>query len=202
MDFEDHFTSHEYRGLYWTNFESFVEECNPSPECNQSSIIDDDTVPKISHSLSGDTEGALDEPNEEFEHRPVEGTLDDDGVYVEQLQNDKIRIGSDNFGNLMPKATQVMDYLHRDDKFSNICIWDFVAQVDKVKKSKKNKKTNWENMDDDETCYDDDIDDNEDELTNDTMLEDDTDNLENLDEMDIDETSQNTAFWRATNRGL
>ncbi|KAG1851020.1 hypothetical protein C8R48DRAFT_750064 [Suillus tomentosus] len=115
MDFEDHFTSHEYRGLYWTNFESFVEECNPSPD----------------HSHSGDTEGALDEPNEEFEHRPVEGTLDDDGVYVEQLQNDEIRIGSDNFGNLVPKATQVMDYLHRDDKFSNICIWDFVAQVDK-----------------------------------------------------------------------
>jgi len=25
MDFEDHFTSHEYHHLYWTNFESFIE---------------------------------------------------------------------------------------------------------------------------------------------------------------------------------
>ncbi|KAG2030249.1 hypothetical protein BDR03DRAFT_812795, partial [Suillus americanus] len=33
MDFEDHFTSHEYRRLYWTNFESFIEKCSPSPEC-------------------------------------------------------------------------------------------------------------------------------------------------------------------------
>ncbi|KAG1738070.1 hypothetical protein EDD22DRAFT_766457, partial [Suillus occidentalis] len=35
MDFEDHFTSHEYRRLYWTNFESFIEKCNPSPECSK-----------------------------------------------------------------------------------------------------------------------------------------------------------------------
>ncbi|KAJ8582754.1 hypothetical protein M405DRAFT_692838, partial [Rhizopogon salebrosus TDB-379] len=33
MDFEDHFTSHQYRNIYWTNFKSFIEQCSPSPEC-------------------------------------------------------------------------------------------------------------------------------------------------------------------------
>ncbi|KAG2368149.1 hypothetical protein BDR07DRAFT_1448479 [Suillus spraguei] len=90
MDFEDHFTSHEYRSLYWTNFESFVEKCKN-----------------------------LDKHDKELEDRPVEGTLDDD------------KISSDNFGNLVPKVAQVMDYLHQHEKFNNICVWDFIAQVDK-----------------------------------------------------------------------
>ncbi|SJL16803.1 uncharacterized protein ARMOST_20332 [Armillaria ostoyae] len=33
MDFEDHFKSHEFQGLYWTSFESYVNAQNPSPEC-------------------------------------------------------------------------------------------------------------------------------------------------------------------------
>ncbi|KAG1847645.1 hypothetical protein DFJ58DRAFT_717148 [Suillus subalutaceus] len=102
MDFEDHFTSPEYRGLYWTNFESFVE--------------------KTTHNYDDDTKGNLDGHDEELEDRPVEGTLDDDGVYVEQLQNDEIRISSDKFGNHVPKAVQLMDYLHQDEKFNNISV--------------------------------------------------------------------------------
>ncbi len=33
MDFEDHFKSNEFQGLYWTSFESYVNTQNPSPEC-------------------------------------------------------------------------------------------------------------------------------------------------------------------------
>ncbi|KAK0437114.1 uncharacterized protein EV420DRAFT_1623444 [Desarmillaria tabescens] len=34
MDFEDHFTSHEYQGLYWGSFEQYIEKQDPSPECS------------------------------------------------------------------------------------------------------------------------------------------------------------------------
>ncbi|KAG1779165.1 hypothetical protein EV702DRAFT_1195672 [Suillus placidus] len=141
MDFEDHFTSHEYRRLYLTNFESFVEQCSPSPECNRpSSVID--TV-KAAENHENDTDNILDAADEDLDlqQKPVERALDNDEIYVEQLQNDEIRIDSDNFGNLIPKVAQVMDYLHLDEKFNNICVWDFVAQVDKVKISRKNKKS-------------------------------------------------------------
>ncbi|KIM73508.1 hypothetical protein PILCRDRAFT_26648, partial [Piloderma croceum F 1598] len=33
MDFEDHFTSHSFRKLYWTSFESYLNQQEPSPEC-------------------------------------------------------------------------------------------------------------------------------------------------------------------------
>ncbi|KAF8198385.1 hypothetical protein K438DRAFT_1672556, partial [Mycena galopus ATCC 62051] len=33
LDFQDHFTSHTYRNLYWTSFENFINREDPSPEC-------------------------------------------------------------------------------------------------------------------------------------------------------------------------
>ncbi|KAF8204728.1 hypothetical protein BJ912DRAFT_820469, partial [Pholiota molesta] len=33
MDYEDHFTSHKYRNLFWTSFESFINREMPSLEC-------------------------------------------------------------------------------------------------------------------------------------------------------------------------
>jgi len=35
MEYEDHFTSHEYCNLYWTSFEAFLNKQDPSPECYQ-----------------------------------------------------------------------------------------------------------------------------------------------------------------------
>jgi hypothetical protein len=64
------------------------------------------------HNNVNETEGTLDEQENELDHRPVKGTLNDEGVYIEQLQNNEIRIGSDKFRNVIPKVTQVMDYLH------------------------------------------------------------------------------------------
>ena len=33
MDFEDHFTSHEYQNLYWTSFEKHINNEDLSPDC-------------------------------------------------------------------------------------------------------------------------------------------------------------------------
>ncbi len=33
LDFEDHFKSHEFQGLYWTSFEAYINAQCPSPEC-------------------------------------------------------------------------------------------------------------------------------------------------------------------------
>ncbi|KAJ6457648.1 hypothetical protein C8R45DRAFT_772273, partial [Mycena sanguinolenta] len=33
MGFEDHFTSHRFNNLYWTGFEKFINDEDPSPEC-------------------------------------------------------------------------------------------------------------------------------------------------------------------------
>ncbi|KAH7931395.1 hypothetical protein BV22DRAFT_977647, partial [Leucogyrophana mollusca] len=33
LDYEDHFTSHSYRNFFWGNFERYIEQSDPSPEC-------------------------------------------------------------------------------------------------------------------------------------------------------------------------
>ncbi len=38
MDYGDHYTSHEYRNLYWDCLEKFINDEMPSPECYQSEI--------------------------------------------------------------------------------------------------------------------------------------------------------------------
>ena len=142
MDFKDHFTSHQYRNIYWTNFESFVEQCNPSPECYMSSLSETATENEETHNFESDSDSDDSETTEDVD---VEDTchnnINEQSLHIEQVQNDEIKIGTDQFGNLVPKAAQVMDYLHRDRHFADICVWDFVAQIDKVRKS-KSKQTN------------------------------------------------------------
>ena len=42
LDFEDHFTSHQFNGLFWTTFEASVESEDPSPECYNQKSVDDE----------------------------------------------------------------------------------------------------------------------------------------------------------------
>jgi len=112
MDFEDHFTSYQYHNLYWMNFESFVEQCCPSPEGHQSYKTTTGDNSEATHNNCDRTETASEQSDEELPQNIIEGNLNDEDVYIEQLQNDEIRIDSNNFGNIIPKATQVMDYLY------------------------------------------------------------------------------------------
>jgi hypothetical protein len=110
-----------------------------------------DTI-RDTDSDENDIEKTLHADNEDLDlqQKLVKGSLDNNEIYVEQLQNNEIRIDSDNFGNLRSKAAQVMDYLYRDKKFNNICICDFVAQVDKVKNNRKSKKLQADDVDSDD----------------------------------------------------
>lgn len=37
MDYEDHFTSHKFRNLYWTSFKKWLNDEDPAPECYSTS---------------------------------------------------------------------------------------------------------------------------------------------------------------------
>ncbi|KAJ7811873.1 hypothetical protein B0H13DRAFT_2472163 [Mycena leptocephala] len=39
MEYEDHFTSHEYISLYWTSLEGHINKEDPSPECYPASTV-------------------------------------------------------------------------------------------------------------------------------------------------------------------
>ncbi|KAJ7649265.1 hypothetical protein B0H17DRAFT_1163738 [Mycena rosella] len=61
MDFEDHFTSHKFNNLYWTGFEKFINEEDPSPECYRKPTPQDIGVES---NAANDDESPDFEPNE------------------------------------------------------------------------------------------------------------------------------------------
>jgi hypothetical protein len=133
MDFEDHFTSHEYQNLYWTSFEKLINDEDPSPDCYK-------TVP-VGKDKQGQSENCsvniIDPSNIEFEDG-LDDNANPSQMTDEMDENDdEIGVAVDQIGNLVAKAGQVADYQLRDVCLNDICVWDFVAQVEKIKKGQR-----------------------------------------------------------------
>jgi len=63
-------------------------------------------------------------------------------VEEDELAEDEVIISSNNDGELTPRASQVTDYRLRSTVFKNLTLWDFIAQIDKVKRISRKKKEN------------------------------------------------------------
>ncbi|KAJ6527536.1 hypothetical protein B0H19DRAFT_969685 [Mycena capillaripes] len=104
MDYEDHFTSHKFNSLYWTSFEKFINDEDPSPECYRSKV---ESLPEASTVES------------ELETEPVEPEGDDapdifTAVHsvnesIEESEHvDDITLIFDNVGRILPSANQFL----------------------------------------------------------------------------------------------
>ncbi|KAJ7157743.1 hypothetical protein C8R46DRAFT_818648, partial [Mycena filopes] len=101
MDFEDHFTSHEYVNLFWTSFEGFINGEDPSPECYKKATSSDLF------------------PIEEEEHSDsVVENPDEHKVAADE--NDLIHVTFDSSGKIKPTANQACDYQKRGDALENV----------------------------------------------------------------------------------
>ncbi|KAJ7257460.1 hypothetical protein C8J57DRAFT_960508, partial [Mycena rebaudengoi] len=128
MDFEDHFTSHSYRNLYWTSFESFINDELPSPECY--------TKKHRGKSRKTDTDETTQDDNAESESEPDsdgdEAEVDDSPFLNDLVQpntlehstdeNDEIRVSIDGSGKLVPMGSQLADYQKRGDELTDVCV--------------------------------------------------------------------------------
>lgn len=138
MDYEDHFTSHSYRNLYWTSFESFINTEEPSPECYIVNPIMPESEPTIPETFSD-----IDSVNEmtrtdQYQDNAIPDT-DNSEIEVDPLNNylldPELTIHASPSGELVAKAAQVADYQLRGKKLDQFCVWDFISLVDKVPKS-------------------------------------------------------------------
>jgi hypothetical protein len=109
-DYGDHYSSHRFKPLFWTSFESYVDKLTPPSNRGGSTRSEQDT--------SGD---ATDEDwNEDV-------PLDE-----EDLQQDEVLLGkTDDDRGLETQPSQCTDYLLRGKGFESISLWDFVAGVNK-----------------------------------------------------------------------
>ena len=103
--------SHKFRHLYWTSFETYLD---------RTCIVPGNTSP-----LHSNTDGVFEEERE---------PTTEDAV----AENDYLRVAVNDEGELVSRGDQVADYIYRSSKLDDVSLWDFVAQVEKIKKIKKN----------------------------------------------------------------
>lgn len=115
LDLEDHFTSHDFRHLYWPSFESYINRQLPSPECYASSSNESPVIDTMI--------------NRQEDYDMVDLTAG-------ESNDDYLRLAVNDKGELSPKGDQVADYVHRGQQLGDVNLWDFVCQVDKLKKRK------------------------------------------------------------------
>jgi hypothetical protein len=111
MDFEDHFTSHEYRNVFWKSFEIYVDRVLPLKPMEQTHVNADDTDPDSELSSTVDSE--------------------EEAGYGIDIQ-DEVGIASNLSGEVIPKNGQVLDYMRRGKDLEQISLWEYVARIQKL----------------------------------------------------------------------
>lgn len=122
MDYEDHFTSHEFGLLFWASFERFVNHSDPLPVCDQAAertgeSRDDDESSEV------EIEEGVDERGSGWPSSEVLGGEDEE---------EEVSITVDRDGEVAELADQVSDYVWRPEEMSELCLWDVVAKTEKV----------------------------------------------------------------------
>ena len=113
MDFEDHFTSHEYRSIFWRSFEIYIDRVLPLK------------------TKSG-TECYAEDVGTEFTDLPDEN-VDEEGALEVQ---DEVGVTTNLAGEIVPKNNQILDYMRRGNQLARISLWEYVARVQKLTKKR------------------------------------------------------------------
>jgi hypothetical protein len=158
MDFEDHFTSHKFNNLYWTGFEKFINDEDPSPECYR----------KVSK-VVGTSNGHLDQAHQSDEEADapeplLPGTLSEDSELldpstelVDVTCEDELTLEFGPTGRVKLSANQISDYQNRGSLLEHVSVWEFITRVEKTSKAAAKRKHR-EALNNDEVDPDDELD--------------------------------------------
>ncbi|KAI0731009.1 hypothetical protein C8Q76DRAFT_586624, partial [Earliella scabrosa] len=95
--YDDRFTSHSFRNLYWPSAERYLDRLSPSPECSY-----------ISHSKQAD------DPGPDYCRGDADQELADDLEERDDMdEDDDIVVGHTDNGELYELGSQLTDYLYR-----------------------------------------------------------------------------------------
>ena len=129
MQYEDHFTSHEFSNVYWASFERCVDRDEPMKRRDQDTAEEGEACEDVNVSDNED-----DEHNDEGHSRSDDetpGVCDrNESPDIEDEDEVAISIGDD--GAVKERADQVCDYTCRPRELSGYCLWDFVAKTVKI----------------------------------------------------------------------
>lgn len=143
LEYEDHFTSHDYKQLYWATAEDHLNELSPSPECyvrpqctrrphcTASKSVNNDA--ELSPHYAEDIEeSAMDEVEDEIHDDHSDGDDSEDELDDIELV-DEVTVSTDaQSGSIVPHGSQLQDYIYRPSELEDMSYWDFIAQTEKV----------------------------------------------------------------------
>ena len=153
MEYGDHYTSHEFKNLYWTAFEKFINDEDPSPECYGQSDSEDQTASHL-HNIEADH---IETNNEGIPNEIDHSENIDENSITETVNDDEIAIKVNHIGELIAHTSQIVDYQQRSQVLNDLNLWNTIAQAEKVKKNRdrrsktsEDENNNYENEADDE----------------------------------------------------
>ena len=148
LDNGDHYTSHQFKPLYWQNFVQYInhffrdvsmdnDETQNAPICetarspeSQRNTMHSDVASEIFAPVNmqrNDVHGSLSsdmlESDADIERNNLQDLLSDP---LTGTLSDVATV-FDRAGNLIPKTTHVADYVYRPDIMQDVCLWDFLS---------------------------------------------------------------------------
>ena len=173
MDFEDHFTSHNFANVFWTSFEAFVNTNDESPECYSSKQyrktnvdVTDILEKKIDHANKSELFPQVNDTATEIEDENELETINEEHTELNAAYDDEVILCTNSDGDIIPKTSVVEDYIYRGEKLSDLSVWDYFSRIEKIRKNKDKKKKlidldnadTYSDMSDTSDCEDDCID--------------------------------------------
>ena len=142
----DHYTSHNFRNLYWTGFEASINNEKPSPECykvqNHASMeqtndvmniaVDDDDLEQNRPGDQQEKTSCDEVGSKTGDDSDDHGDDDDDS---QSADVDDVHLSFSGTGRVFERSSQVEDYQFRSEQLNDISVWDFVSTVDQKAKS-------------------------------------------------------------------
>ena len=137
MDFEDHFTSHSYRNLYWTSFENIIRKCEATVTNNNPSLTNEQQNEcDIENNANLGSDVEEDDNSDEDDNETEDLELINETSGNQDLNDHNVNISTDQNGQLIAQhSDQVIDYVLRGQPLSDMNLWMFMAQIQKVRRS-------------------------------------------------------------------
>ena len=122
LDHGDHYTSHSYRCLYWTSFESVIKREIPSPERYHCSV-----VPTIGDDQDTGSDSDSDDVASSADGGPTAVVVDAEVTSEDTaaLAANEFVIGTDDDGNVVLCSNHMEDYHSHPCELDYVCLWDF-----------------------------------------------------------------------------
>lgn len=121
MGYEDRFTSHKYRCLWWMSFEGALTKMGGALKGAPS------LEPSATNSVAPEISGMNESNSDDGEY------LDDTAAFAYRSEDVTIEQEGDI---LLPKSGAVADYLLRGTAYNDFCVWDFISKTRKVRSLK------------------------------------------------------------------